>query len=186
MDPTEFTRKDTVYSYIPFMDASNFFLKQAPFEKKDPDFNIMASIIFCAFALESFLNCMGKIKLKGWEILENSNLNPKQKLDFLIQDFSDKIDFGKRPFQNFKPIFKFRNLLAHAKMESFEETESLDDSITDWEKYCTIENAEKFCNDTKDMIYKLIEYAGLPEWLKFTFKMGHLRAGSNNNHAIDR
>ena len=184
MDPTEFTRKDTVFPHVHFIDASAFFFEQAKIREDGQELNIMASIIFCAFSLESFLNCMGRNKVNRWDILEKS-LSPKQKLDFLTEGFSEKIDFGKSPFQSFTTIFKFRNSLAHAKMESFEGTVSLDDSITDWEKLCTIENAEKFCNDTKDMIYKLIEYAGLPELLKFTYKMGHIRAGSHNNHAID-
>jgi len=182
MYPTELPR-NPVFPHARLLDNAHYFLKKARLKDEDQYPNIMASIIFCAFALESFLNCMGKLKLKKrWDELEQSNINPKGKLVILTLDFSDKIDFGKRPFQNFGEIFKYRNLLAHAKVESLKNANTPDES--EWEKLSTIENAEKYYNDTNDMIDKLIEYAELPKLIKGTIQM-FFGAGSHNNHATN-
>ena len=80
----------------------------------------MASIIFSAFALEAYLNHLGKkiYTKKEWEIFER--IKPLDKLDLISEKFNIDLNKGSRPFQTIKAVFKFRKtLIAYAPKISY-------------------------------------------------------------------
>lgn len=91
------------------------------------------------------------------------------KLKVLSKVIAYDVDYGARPFQTFIEIFKFRNWLVHAKTEYLNkedegvliEGEHLSKPLTEWEKMITLEKAQRFLDDTKEMLAKLHTQAGL-------------------------
>jgi hypothetical protein len=128
----------------------------------------MTSMLFCAFTLEAFLNHVGEKSLPYWEPLKKK-LSPLEKLDVLSSTLSLKLDFGKRPFQTFGKVFKFRNLLVHAKTETLitegdfilTDTESFSKPLTEWEELLSIEHARRFLDDTEQMVAQIAVAAGI-------------------------
>jgi hypothetical protein len=131
--------------------------------------NLMTSMLFCAFTIEAFLNHLLEITFPDfWEPLKR-RLRTREKLDVLSVNFNFQPDFGKRPFQTFEKIMKFRNLLVHAKTETLitegefilEDGESFPELQTEWEKLLTIDHARRFLDDTKEIVTRIAEAAGI-------------------------
>ncbi len=135
-------------------------LKQAEESNDDLQFyNCMGCILFSALCLEAYLNYIGQRAFRLWSD-DLECLNPMAKLRLIAQERTNALpDFSKRPFQSFSEIFKFRNLLAHGKIERLKKESSVNDvtsppkqPIGKWERYCTIEKAKKLFEDTELMI----------------------------------
>lgn len=145
------------------------------------NYDLMTSMLMTAFCLEAFLNYLGHKTLQVWEEIER--LGPEQKLSLLAEIIGYEVDDSRRPFQTFKRITKFRNSVVHAKPD-FEKESHSDDKTeqelenliesnviskplpkSDWvEEYvqqCTVENAERFCEDMQVMIEELSSCAGI-------------------------
>ena len=130
--------------------------------------HLMTSMLFCAFTLEAFLNHVGQIKFPFWETLKE-RLSPRDKLNVLECVLPFGSDFGKRPFQTFRSIFRFRNLLVHAKTETLitegdfilSEGEGFPQPLTEWEQLLTIDHARIFLDDTKEIVTLIAEAAGI-------------------------
>jgi hypothetical protein len=131
-----------------------------------------ASLVFRAFALEAFLNWQGQHLIPHWKYLEW--LNPKEKLDLLASFSHVTPDYGSRPWQIVKSLFGFRNDIVHGKAESlsserFEDlNEFLDGKLgeyikTDWELFCTEENAVKAREDVEKIANALYDGANMKE-----------------------
>jgi hypothetical protein len=105
-----------------------------------------------------------------WQYLER--LRPKDKINLLADRLEVSIDYGVRPWQVLKQLFGFRNDIAHGKPEKLmsEEVDVLDRDLensvnvflrTEWEKFCTKENAERSRLDVKAIIETLHNAATL-------------------------
>ena len=128
-----------------------------------------ASLVFRAFALEAFLNWLGPQLIPHWNYLER--LKPREKLDLLNDSIHVTPDYGSRPWQIVKVLFAFRNDLAHGKPESLkaDSTEDLNEVLdrnlgqtiqTEWERFCTEENAARAREDVEkiaDLLYQKAE-----------------------------
>ncbi|EDN67308.1 conserved hypothetical protein [Beggiatoa sp. PS] len=130
--------------------ASYNALEQAKQTETGSFYNLMTSMLCCAFAMEAFLNHIGEQQINRWDILKKK-LSPNEKLEVITSTIGYKIEKGKRPFQTFQEIFKFRNTLVHAESEYLEE-ESEQKLImeevpkqpkTNWEKQVNLETAQK-------------------------------------------
>ena len=127
----------------------------------------MISQLFSALCLEAYLNHVGKEKLPFWEEIEKK-LGPKEKLEIISYELGYKINYGKRPFQTFRTIFKLRNQLVHGKTESTSESneqilegdEAPIISQAKWQEQINIEAANKFSEDTKEILEILNSKAG--------------------------
>lgn len=125
----------------------------------------------CALTMEAVLNILGKRLFPDWENIERC-LNHKEKLQKVANYL--KIDLGSDSFQLFQKIFKFRDNLVHAKpsihfTDVFHESaadengfpviENIPELLTDWEKLCNLEIAEKWRKAVKKMSSVLSEAA---------------------------
>lgn len=131
-------------------------------------YTTMASLILSAFCFEAYLNHIGNKKIKFWDEIERIGVMSKYRL--LCQEFNISPDYGIRPYQTIKSLFRFRNALAHGK-SSILKLEDMVDVDTDtinyynntkeeWEEYCTEQNAERAREDMKKIITELNIAAG--------------------------
>lgn len=129
----------------------------------------MQAMVFCAFSMEAFLNHLGSEKLTTWDSLERK-LSPESKLDLLLELNSSSIDKRTRPFQTFKEMMTFRNLMAHGKTETNTEAvvrtlasgKEHVDFPTRWQIMATDAAANRFVEDLDNLINKISFLVGIP------------------------
>jgi len=129
-------------------------------------YQVMASLFFSAFAIEGWLNHLGRKKIRYWEEIER--IPTISKLKVLYQYLGLNYNSSKRPIQTIIELFRFRNLMAHAKTETLEKRGTLkaepgihENLIeTKWEKYCNKKNAGKVLTDVAKIFKELGRAAG--------------------------
>ena len=134
---------------------------------------LLFTMLLCAFSLEAYLNQLLRHYSPGdWEEYERQT-SPIDKLAKLCDALQFPIDNGKRPFQTFTQIFKFRNDIVHAKtikvekvflysIERFLQSDDLPPiPLTRWEKALTPQSSKRFYDDSKDIIITLHKEANL-------------------------
>jgi len=141
---------------------------------------IITAQLMCALTMEAVFNHLGKKLFEDWEVVERS-LKPKDKLKMIAQRIGLKVDLGSRPFQLLPEIFGFRDSLVHAKYlrlsassihesdideNGFPIVQSVQELLTDWEKLCSIETAEKWRKAIKSISSILSEAAKCPDPIK--------------------
>jgi hypothetical protein len=152
------TKQRDVRIHAELWDTSNCLLKAGQQQRESSAHQFRACLVFRAFALEAFLNWLGPHLISHWKYLER--LKPVEKLDLLADLARVKPDYGSRPWQIMKDLFGFRNDIAHGKPESLtsETLEDLDEFLdgklgehiqTDWERFCTEENAVRAMEDVE-------------------------------------
>jgi hypothetical protein len=157
--------------------AAKYFLNLAESEVEGSFFSSQASIVFSAFTHEAFLNTLGAKIDKCWEGYEYSS--PEEKLKRICKCLEYKPNKGTRPYQTLEKLFRFRNLIAHGREETLKvegmivskkETGGYLDAIeSEWEKYCTIENARKAYKDINDIAVDICEQAKIERFAGFPF-----------------
>lgn len=128
--------------------------------------NSISAIVFCAFALEGYLNHAGEELIPKWNELFES-LKPKAKLVLLTDQYAVSLAFGVPPFQSFGTIFEIRNQLAHPKTKKHDYDERNGKVWLEvvaarwpaerWESLCEATYAEQFVNNTREIIKSLNE-----------------------------
>lgn len=162
-----------IYTYA-YLRAASWHAYQDADEKEEGRFyNNMISIVFSAFTLEAYLNQLGEALFRCWSKVERK-LGPEDKLHLIAERIPFHLDFGKRPFQSFRPIIRFRNYMAHGRSEFLQEEtaqlllpeEEPDLPDPEWKSEITLANAKRYLDDTKAMIESLHSAAGLsqPLW----------------------
>jgi hypothetical protein len=73
-----------------------------------------SAVVFCAFTVEGYLNHIGALRVKSWNLLERK-LSWHEKLEFLSRELNTTFDRGRQPFQALVEAFAFRDRLAHGK-----------------------------------------------------------------------
>lgn len=86
-------------------------------EGREQRYWCVAAITFAALAVESFLNVVGKARVGIWDYIEKTT-SPADKLAILENVLKFKADRSDVPFNGFKDLFTFRNLIVHAKPDS--------------------------------------------------------------------
>ncbi len=124
----------------------------------------MMSLVATAFFLEAYLNHLGSKRLPYWSLVERS-LSPREKLSLLCHDLGINPDFGKRPYQSFKKVVDFRNLMAHGKTETIDGSFGRGNALlalqTKWERLCRPGKARQMYEDGKKIVEELHNKAGL-------------------------
>ena len=169
----------SVYTVGYLRSVSWHMLERAKVTDKGKNLKIMASIVFSAFTLEAYLNHLGEKLIHYWITIEK-NLSPYQKLEVISTTLNLRIDNGQRPFQSFREIFRFRNFLAHGRTEKL-----TDDSVqklsegenpelpkTEWQEALSIKYAQRYLDDTLEMINVLHDESGLDFNPIFTPEIG--------------
>ncbi len=133
-------------------------------------YQFMASLVFSAFAFEAGLNEIGERAIPFWNELES--IKPIQKFKVLGGYLKLPIDMSRRPGQTITLLFKFRNTMAHGKMENLSgavatrkpdiHPSEIPSLKTFWEEFCTKEHAKEALEDIKKILESLRSAAGLP------------------------
>jgi hypothetical protein len=128
----------------------------------DAFMDYMVVVLFCALALEAYLNHIGPSIIKNWAPLKKK-LSPREKLDVFLAERSRDVDFSKSPYQSFERVFQFRNAIAHAETEvvEYQVNHRASPPQTKWQKYCTKAVAEKVLKDTVKIIDTLAHELGV-------------------------
>lgn len=156
----------TTYTYAYLRSISYLAYKRAKETKEGRFNNCIIAMMFSAFCVEAYLNHVGQKKIKFWA--EVDKCSPKQKVAIIAIMLKHEIDWGKAPFQTFCDIFRFRNKLVHGRthhviveeMQFLEEEDSPASALVDWEREITLENAERYLKDVKEIIELLHAKAG--------------------------
>jgi hypothetical protein len=107
-------------------------------------------------------------------------LTPREKVAVISAQLKVSVDNARRPWQTLKPLFGFRNEIAHGKPETVtaETVEPIDERLdeklgqiarTDWEKFCTRRNAERAREDVEQILKILHDAASLKDGLSPLF-----------------
>jgi hypothetical protein len=157
-----------VYTYVYLHIAADWALEQAEGTGEGRFYNCMSSIILSAFCIEAYLNHIGSKLLPYWDDEVKKGLGIQNKLKIICHHLNLAIDFSHRPFQSFKQIMRFRNLLAHATTEKISDKgtqivnagKQVKYPETWWEKHCKLQTAKRWLADTESIITTIHEAAG--------------------------
>ncbi len=145
---------------------ASFFLENAASNEKGKQYNIVSSILFSAFSLESYLNNQGNIEFnEEWEKWDSEKKPSfKEKLLKLTNTYKITLDFNQEPYSIIHPLFDFRNSIVHGRTETIRKNVrkpsnnsngALLNLASSTEKFSNIKNAEKILSCTKEIIENL-------------------------------
>lgn len=169
------TSRKTLPTYSRLRGVSWFALRLAEKGETGWMHHCMTAMLFSAFCIEAFLNHLGDQQLPFWEPLKKK-LSPYEKLQVLSTIFGFTPDFGVRPYQTFKSIFKLRDLLVHGKTETLtlegefilSPGEMPPEPLSEWEQLISLEGARRFVEDTKLIVQDLYSHAGIDKNFAFS------------------
>jgi len=157
----------SVHTYDYLHSAAYWALEQAEGTEEGRFYNCMSSIILSAFCIEAYLNHIGSELLPYWDEEVKRNLSVQNKLKIICHHLNMAPDYLHPPFQSFRHIVKYRNLLAHAITEKVSnkgiqivsDGERMRQPETWWEKRTNLKTAERWLADTESMITKIHKVA---------------------------
>ncbi len=158
----------SVRTYVYLHSAADWAFEQAEGTEEGRFYNCMSSIMLSAFCIEAYLNHIGSELLSYWDEEVKKDLSVQNKLKIICHHLNLSPDYSCPPFQSFRHIFKYRNLLAHAITEkvSTQETQIVRDGerakypVTWWEEHTNLKTAKRWTADTESMITKIHNAAG--------------------------
>lgn len=166
--------KRTIHPFSYHHHAAWSCLQNAKANNEDRNYQLMASLTFSAFSFESFINYIGKDRLKFWDEIERIRFFDK--VAILYDDLNIDFDKSRRPMQTINELFDFRNKMAHGRSEvlipkekiTWEDLDNESDKLkADWEKFITLKNAERALQDIETQFEEIALAAGLephPHW----------------------
>lgn len=130
-------------------------------------YTLMASLLLSAFTFEAYLNHLGDKTFPFWKKIESIRVMDKYSL--LCAHFKIDVDWGGRPHQTLKQLFRFRNSIAHGKSvvvvgERIVDAEAEPHDLmpqAHWEEFCTWENADRVRTDVSAVVTQMHDAAGL-------------------------
>ena len=163
------SKQRDVHTYCEMWYASQSLLLEGRSDAEGSYYQFMGSLVFTAFSLEAYFNHLGPHLLDSSPGTERRS--PKTKLAALAKKLGIEIDFETRPWHIMEDLFGFRNDIAHGKTVKVQEdvVVSLEEHNrhyrelvqTDWEKFCTQENAERAREDVEQIVRTLHEASDL-------------------------
>ncbi|MFC1989380.1 hypothetical protein ACFLVW_02270 [Chloroflexota bacterium] len=160
------TRDITFYAYL--NSAAQWALEQAEGTEEGRFYNCMSSIMLSAFCIEAYLNYIGSEIIPYWDEDVKQNINTPNKLKILCHHLNLAPDFSRRPFQSFKHITKYRNIIAHGtsvkisdqSTQTVRDGEKVKYPKTWWEEQSNLIFAKRWLADTESIIIAIHEAAG--------------------------
>ncbi len=109
------------FTYVYLYDMATYSRDQAEADEEGRFFNCMNAVVYSAFCVEAYLNHVGPLVLPCWDKEECGidKFSPQAKLCLICDRLGLTVDVSRQPFQSFRAVFKFRNLIAHAKPGDF-------------------------------------------------------------------
>jgi len=166
-----------VHAYAEMWHTSACLLEVGQSQKEGCAHQFRASLVFTAFALEACLNHLGEKVFDCWPDLER--LRPRGKLNVLCEHLGVAVDYSRRPWQIVKPLFGFRNDIAHARSEVISGTtvvaasdaDTFDFVRTEWEAFATELNAVRAREDVEAIVGLLFAAGDFHDEVPFSFGM---------------
>lgn len=160
------TRNINTYAYL--HSAAMWSLEQAEGNEEGRFYNCMSSIIVSAFCIEAHLNHIGNEILPYWDNEIKKDISVQNKLKIISYHLNIVPDFSHRPFQSFKHIMKFRNIMAHGatvkvidkSIQIVRDGERIRYPQTWWEEHSNIHYAKQWLADSEAMVMAIHEAAG--------------------------
>jgi hypothetical protein len=130
----------------------------------------MSAVVFCAFTIEAYLNHVGVLRLRDWDVVERK-LSWRDKLLLISRELKTDFDLNRKPFHAIEEAFAFRDRLAHGKSVIDEEfsgrytsRDHAEDSYLDphWLRtFASLKRAKAMLNDMEAVLKQLHAAAGL-------------------------
>ena len=149
--------------------GAKFMLKQAENNDEGQLYNLISSLVYCAFTLEAYFNHLGKLRDSNWDKIERKY--PKlKKYDKFCKELNLNVDANERPYVSMKNVFEFRDSMAHGKttnefivgkaqVQSMPYNFSL--PATNWKTFVKMNNTKRCLHDVKEIVLELHKAAGL-------------------------
>jgi len=178
----------TVYTYNYLYSAAYRSLEQAEENEEGSFYNCMSSIILAAFCIEAYLNHIGSLLLPYWDEEVKKGLSINNKLKIICHHLNIAADYSRFPFQSFKHIVKYRNLLAHATSEKLTDKgkqiiskgEHIKGPETWWEKHTNVKTGKRWLSHIESIMITINKTAGQGD-----IPFGVLGIGSYGGTMID-
>ena len=157
----------TVLTYGYLYNAADWALEQAEATEEGRFYNCMSTIVLSAFCIEAYLNHLGSKLLPYWDDEIKKDISTANKLKIVCHHLGLTADFSRRPFQSFKLIMKFRNLVAHGSTvmlsekgrQTLRDGERVKHPQTWWENQCKLATAKRWLADTESIVTQIHEAA---------------------------
>ena len=157
----------TTNTYVYCWIAATRALKEAEAQELGSFYSCMMAGVFAAFAVEAFLNHIGRQKIRAWADIER-RLGPREKLLLLRQVAHWSVDESRRPFQTLRKMLQLRDALAHGKTETVVSDAVLKRRPKEvnewpepkWKRLCTIPSVKRMVNDAEAIIRDLAKQSG--------------------------
>ncbi len=156
-----------VRTYLELLHGSRVLHQKAGEQIEGSYWLTMSSLLLTAFTFEAYLNHVGQQKIKFWE--EIDTIRVMDKFAVLCKHFDIDQDKSRRPYQTLVTLFKFRNAVAHGKSQIIKESRIVGADFdprfegprTQWEEYCTPENATRAIDDVSEVLEWLHSHSGI-------------------------
>lgn len=148
------------YVYL-YKTAKNAFARAKESEEGQL-YNLMTTFVFLAFCFEAYLNHVAEKRIDEWDKKERKASQEKRR-NAVLTKIGIAPDYQSRPFETLDKLFWFRDTLAHARTETVTKSghkervnwtnpDAQELMRTEWQKYCTLENAEVALNDIEEIV----------------------------------
>jgi hypothetical protein len=159
--------------------TAHYAIEKAESTEEGSRLEVMTAMLLAPMMVEAVLNHVGAelfVTRAGapefWKQLEYSR--PEDKLKVICEHVRFVPDFSRQPFQRFRTMFKFRNLIAHGRTEvvpgqmpydpestSFAAVHRSPEFMPKWERDCTIANAKSYYAAARKIAAVLCEATGV-------------------------
>ena len=164
-----YTGKRDVRTFAELSHAADVLMRTAQEYRRGNLYTALSSLLLRAFTFEAYLNHLGERHFKLWDA--RKQLRWFEKFTKVCGRLNFAPDTSSRPYSTLRPLFRFRNLMAHGKSETINEETEVNSKdadkyywpLTDWEKFCTPENVVRAKQDITAIIIELHKQAGLSE-----------------------
>lgn len=144
----------------------------------------LSTILYCSLSIEAIGNTYGETFIPQWKHFESAS--PLAKIRLVAERCRLQPDFGQHPWAIVPELTRFRNAIAHAKLEDIEVDEVYPKE--DYEKYLynkpesKLEKmvTERFAQQAYDNIYEILRLfsTGLPIDLLVQLEMDWWHGGA--------
>lgn len=134
-------------------------------------YTTVAALVFSAFTLEAYLNHIGRLRNKEWNVIERKYSKLEKYKLFASEADINFDNFCVRPYSTLKKLFEFRDCMAHGKttIEVINLSVNMIDDLlpqlnakSSWQEFATLENAQIAVRDVQMLIKELHLAAGYP------------------------
>jgi len=175
-DSPRFTASRTVTPAFTLNSIGTYALEKAAANPEGSQLEIVTAVLMCALSMEAVLNAVGAHLFLDcseepciWKAIER--LSPRLKLEAIAERSGLQLDLGSLPFQDFTPMFKYRDDLVHAKTMRLSSTDvvfemihtgfsGVTELLAPWEQQSTVEIAARWRNSLHDMADTLCARSG--------------------------